>query len=382
MLDDLRQEFAEQEASSSLSRLYDDPEFGRMFAVLHYRLNLHFGSINERLRSGRHYWANNSRELIDLIARLREIRRDLKRSGIEIFLDERYETDVERCELWLSPSGGSSIPGDFEPIEIVKYEPVFHSSFATVKLLKRDESASLKMVGQGSYAFVYSYLDPNYGIKFAVKRAKKEIGDRDLARFRREFEIMKSLSFPYVLEVYQFNEERKEYRMEFCDDTLRGFIFRRNDKLSLSSRKRIALQFLYGMNYIHQNKVLHRDISLQNVLLKVYAGGAVLVKLSDFGLAKEHDSSFTLTQTEMRGTIRDPTLINFKDYGLPNEIYSIGWVLSYIFTGREGLKPNNDEVGRIVHKCAANDQVDRYRTVRDIIADVERLAAAPTDASA
>lgn len=100
--------------------------------------------------------------------------------------------------------------------------------------------------------------------------------------------------------MYQYDETRNEYRMEFCDETLREYIKKWNNRLSFSSRKRIALQFLYGINYIHGKQLLHRDISLQNVLVKVYESGAVLVKLSDFGLVKDKTSEFTRTKTEMR----------------------------------------------------------------------------------
>ncbi|MFZ3295251.1 protein kinase domain-containing protein, partial [Mycobacterium sp.] len=128
--------------------------------------------------------------------------------------------------------------------------------------------------------------------------------------------------------------------------------------------------------------LFHRDISLQNVLVKVFGGGAVLVKLSDFGLAKDHTSDFTRTKTEMRGTIRDPLLASFKDYDVRNEVYSIGWVLSYIFTGRDSLAHGDDEVGRIIQNCTANDVAQRYPDVRSVITDVERLVAVPTDATA
>ena len=77
----------------------------------------------------------------------------------------------------------------------------------------------------------------------------------------------------------------------------------RNNRLSFASRKRIALQFLYGINYIHSETTASSRHSLQNVMLKVFGGGAVLVKLSDFGLVKDHGSEFTRTNTEMRGTI-------------------------------------------------------------------------------
>jgi serine/threonine protein kinase len=127
---------------------------------------------------------------------------------------------------------------------------------------------------------------------------------------------------------------------------------------------------------------LHRDISLQNVLLKVFARGAVLVKLSDFGLVKDRTSDFTRTETELRGTIRDPLLDSFKDYNVSNEIYAIGWVLSFIFTGKESLRPSSAGVTQIVQKCVDHDRDRRYNTVLELIADVERLAATPTDAPA
>ena len=53
-------------------------------------------------------------------------------------------------------------------------------------------------------------------------------------------------------------------------------------------------------------------------------------------------------------------------------------MLSYIFTGKESLKARADEVSRIVQKCGANDTVQRYQRVIDLIADVDRLEVSPT----
>ncbi len=375
MLADLREKYEALPDSPRFARLYDESEWGHMFAVLHRRLNDHFSDINGRAKTTRHYWADNSR---DLLALMDEIEKDLhllRRAGVEAELDRSYQDALDRCRPWLTPSGGSPVPEDFEPIKVVEYEPVFTSGSTSVKLEKQQTPVEMKMVGSGSYAHVYSYVDPDYGIKFAVKRAKKDLDERDLGRFKQEFEVLKGLSFPYVVQVYQYNEARNEYRMEYCDTTLRAYIGRRNAALSFTARKRIALQFLYGINYLHHRELLHRDISLQNILVKEFDVGAVLVKLSDFGLVKDPAKDFTLTQTEMKGTLRDPMLTNFKDYKVVNEMYPIGWVLGYIFTGREGLQPRGDAVGDIIQKCAILDLGARYQTVADLIADVERLEA-------
>ena len=383
MLGDLTDKYANEPASDAFMRLYtDDEQFGPVFASLHERLNGHFAAINGRARSTHHYWADNSRDLIALFDELAETLGTLRRAGFDVSFRKDYDAALRRCKPWLSMGGGSAVPGDFEPIEIVKYEAIFIRSETMVKLKKQGTTARLQLIGEGSYAHVFSFVDPDHGIKIAVKRAKRGIGERDLHRFREEFKILKRLSFPYVVEVYRYDESRNEYNMEFCDETLRRYVKQRNSSLGFATRKRIALQFLYGTRYIHSQNLLHRDLSLQNVLLKVYASKAVLVKLSDFGLAKDHASDFTRTKTEMRGTIRDPMLATFKEYAVINEVYSIGWILSYIFTGKESLPHTDDDIGRIVHKCTTNDIGERYQEVRAIIVDVERLDSAPTDTTA
>jgi eukaryotic-like serine/threonine-protein kinase len=383
MLADLTSRYAALPASEAFERLYaDDTRFGHVFATLHERLNQHFDSINGRAKTTKHYWADASRDMLVLTDELEDALDVLKVAGFEVIFTAEYRAAIDRCKPWLSMSYGSTVPDDFEQIRLIKFEPVFSRPETSVRLKKRRSAVPLKMVGEGSYATVFSFSDPDYGIKFAIKRARKRLSERDLHRFKQEFEVLKRLSFPYIVEVYQYDETRNEYKMEYCDETLRDYIARRNNKISFASRKRIALQFLYGINYIHRERLLHRDVSLQNVMVKVYGGGAVLVKLSDFGLVKDHDSEFTRTKTEMRGTIRDPLLSSFKDYTVLNEIYSLGWVLSYIITGREALKSGTDEVSRIIQKCAANDPAQRYQRVIDLIADVERLEASPTDAPA
>ncbi len=124
-----------------------------------------------------------------------------------------------------------------------------------------------------------------------------------------------------------------------------------------------------------RNRVEDRITEIENGL----DGGAVTIKLSDFGLVKDLASDLTKSDSEYKGTIIDPTIDRqhdkFKNYDAKNEIYAIGCVLHFIFTGRKGIvkKQVHNGLWYIIDKCTNLDHSKRYSKVKDIIADVETL---------
>lgn len=374
MREDLEQRYGAIGADPAFSRLYAERgALGTMLAHFHQALNYLFGYMNFKIRSNRHYNADESRELIALIDEIRGAQELTQTLGRPFTVDDYYAEVIEKCREFLRESGGSPIPDDFPPINLAQYRPVFAFSDTHLQVASRESPFELVMVGEGSYARVYRYVDPEYGTQFAIKRARPELDERELVRFRQEFDVLKSLRFPYVLEVYRFEESRHEYSMEFCDSNLRDFVRRYNANLSFARRKRIALQLLYALHYLHTKGHLHRDLSYRNVLLKEYDNGAVSVKLADFGLVKVPDSTMTRTDTDMRGTIIDPALDRFGQFSVVNEIYAIGFMLSYIFTGRESITATSGEQRSIIDRCVAPDPSNRFQSVKGIYEAVETL---------
>ncbi|TFC12520.1 protein kinase family protein [Cryobacterium sp. MDB2-10] len=362
-------------ASPEYERLYEgypSPLAG-VFATMQEQLNEHFKFMNSKMRMGRHFNAEDSRQLIQLIKSINELRRDLKRAGIQMALREDYAELLETCRAFLLSSGGSPIPDDMPETDTERFEPIFGTTEWAPKSAVVPAPQQLVLVGEGSFAFVHRFVDDTYGISVAVKRAKPGIAERDLVRFRKEFEVMKELDFPYIVRAYAYDATRESFTMEFCDETLGTYIQRVNQTLSWSSRKRIGLQFLYGLNYLHTKSILHRDISRNNVLVQHFDRGAVLVKLSDFGLHKHPDSDFTAVTTELKGSIIDPTLNSFKDFAVTNDIYAAGVLISYIFSGRIALGSAVGAVGAVVQRSTDSNVAARYETVAELIRAIEAL---------
>ena len=112
--------------------------------------------------------------------------------------------------------------------------------------------------------------------------------------------------------------------MECMDESIYKYINRENAKLTLSDRKRIIAQIGKGLSYIHSKGLLHRDISLTNVFIKHYDDVDV-VKIGDFGLVKVPDSTLTSLQSELKGSLNDPDLINvaFANYDMCHETFAL-----------------------------------------------------------
>ncbi|WP_209374549.1 serine/threonine protein kinase [Brevibacterium renqingii] len=370
--------FYEKDIDSTYLELYRREQvLPHAFAYIHAGLDVEFKHMNYKARGGSsgHFNADNSRNLLDLIDLLAEARTMLNKAGYSLTMTPEYQRVIENAPAWLVDSGGSPIPEGFTPVVVESYAPVFSlgNQAVTVSDLR---TVKLTPIGEGAFALVHRFTDPNYGMVLARKKLKPGADDREKGRFRREFELMKELQFPYVLEVYNFQESDWSYTMEHCDTSLEDYVAKRNNQPSFgqTTRKRIALQFLYGLNFIHSKGHFHRDLSTRNVLLRTFGGSAVLVKLSDFGLAKLKGSEFTTTETELKGTKIDPALGSFKDFDTVHDIFAAGFVLLYIFTGRKNVGRRNAlPIEQIIHKCIDSQPDRRYQSVMELIADVEAL---------
>ena len=109
-----------------------------------------------------------------------------------------------------------------------------------------DEGISVEIDTTGAVSFdaisrILPYTDEFYKRDFVLKRAKSDLNEKELQRFKREFEEMQSLHSPYIVEVYSYNEAKHEYIMELMDFTLEKYISKNNPSMTLQERKNIIM---------------------------------------------------------------------------------------------------------------------------------------------
>jgi len=203
-------------------------------------------------------------------------------------------------------------------------------------------NAPMTFVGSGSYANVYTFNDSFYDTKFALKRAKKDLNEKELLRFRREYDEMKSLNSPHILKVYCYIEDKNEYVMENMDMTLEKYIFKNNGNLDMDQRKNIIEQLINGYRYLHSKGLFHRDVSFNNVLIKMY-DDMIVMKISDFGLVKILDSDLTSENSEFKGSLNDPQLkiVGFDKYDFLHEMYALTLLFTFIIAGKSNFSNIN-----------------------------------------
>ena len=241
--------------------LYDfvaNQELKYLFAVLHQEFNRLFKFMYTKEKTNMHYNAAQSRDLLTYIELYRDMKYVLKGTGNDFKLNEKYVELINMSEKFLQESGGSLIPDNLIHITLIEYEPIFEfDNTIKVKNIKDTLSYSIKLIGEGSYAKVFKYTDEFYGKQFIIKRAKSDLNDKELIRFKKEFTVMKELRSPYVLEVYRYDEENNQYFAEYADETIYDYIHRNNDKITLQERKYVIYQIFKAFSYIHSRGYLH-----------------------------------------------------------------------------------------------------------------------------
>jgi serine/threonine protein kinase len=155
-------------------------------------------------------------------------------------------------------------------------------------------------------------------------------------RFYREAQTAGKLNHPNIVTVYDVGEDlgMSYIVMEFVEgQTLTQWM--KKKRLSIPQIKHVIYHAGLGLAYAHENGVFHRDVKPDNIMLSTTGG----VKVMDFGIARDVDSSLTKTGSVM-GTpaYMSPEQCNGQKVDGRSDTFSLGVILYELLTGRKPFK--------------------------------------------
>jgi serine/threonine protein kinase len=194
----------------------------------------------------------------------------------------------------------------------------------------------LAEIGRGGMGAIFRARDAELDETVALKVLAGDIAAETAARFVQEIKIARSIVHPNVVRVHTF-EKWRDFRllmMEYIDGVALPRWMERVPQPSRADRLHVALQAAAGLEAAHRAGIVHRDIKPENILV-TSAGQA---KVLDFGIARPESGGHTLTEKGLvLGTPRymSPEQVQGKPLDRRSDIYSLGAVLFFLFTGEE-----------------------------------------------
>ena len=283
------------------------------------------------------------------------------------------------------------------------------------KGLRLGDYVVLDRIGQGGMGQVFKAKHRVMDRVVALKTLPAAATNSKLAvqRFHREVQVAARLVHPNIVTAYDAGESQGLHYlvMECVEGDDLGAAVKQRGRLPANTAIDYIIQAAKGLEYAHKQKVIHRDIKPSNLLLDREG----TVKVLDMGLARLNQAIGPLDQTEQETLTGTGQVMGTIDFMPPeqaentkkaderSDIYSLGCTLYYLLTGRavyggdttvmkilahrETAIPSlrtelpkvSEQLDAIYQKMVAKKPDDRYGSMTEVIAELEKCASPPED---
>ena len=181
---------------------------------------------------------------------------------------------------------------------------------------------------------MYRGKDLQLGREVAIKVLHGSADEVFMARFRREAQILATLSHKNIVTVFAVEVLEESTPIVICEylegTSLKAYL-QKHGRIGFEDFSSFLEQISSGLSYLHNAGIVHRDLSPSNIFL-IAEGNSWIVKLLDFGMAKVFigNQGQTLTSTgELLGTpmYMSPEQVRGMQVDGRSDIYALGCVL-------------------------------------------------------
>ncbi|XP_032713863.1 serine/threonine-protein kinase PLK4 isoform X1 [Lontra canadensis] len=211
------------------------------------------------------------------------------------------------------------------------------------------------LLGKGSFAGVYRAESIHTGLEVAIKMIDKKAMYKAgmVQRVQNEVKIHCQLKHPSILELYNYFEDNNYVYLvlEMCHNgEMNRYLKNRMKPFSENEARHFMHQIITGMLYLHSHGILHRDLTLSNLLLTRNMN----IKIADFGLATQlkmpHEKHYTLCGTP---NYISPEIATRSAHGLESDVWSLGCMFYTLLIGRPPF--DTDTVKNTLNKVVLAD---------------------------
>ncbi|XP_037933594.1 ribosomal protein S6 kinase beta-2 [Teleopsis dalmanni] len=301
--------------------------------------------------------------------------------------DDKIELDVD-----IEPELSIHIQQEAEGLETIQLSEE-NVNPGKLKLGPKDFELK-KVLGKGGYGKVFQVRktagrDANkYFAMKVLKKASIVTNQKDTAHTRAERNILEAVKHPFIVElVYAFQTDGKLYLILEYLSGGELFMHLEREGIFLEDTTCFYLsEIILALGHLHNLGIIYRDLKPENILLDAQGH----VKLTDFGLCKEHIQEGIVTHT-FCGTIEymAPEILTRSGHGKAVDWWSLGALMFDMLTGMPPFTADSrKKTIQIILNAKLNLPAYLTPDARDLVRrlmkrqEPQRLGSGPEDAAA
>jgi serine/threonine protein kinase/tetratricopeptide (TPR) repeat protein len=225
--------------------------------------------------------------------------------------------------------------------------------FEHYELLRSEDGKPVEL-GRGAMGITYKAFDVNLRCPVTLKViSERYLGDESMRlRFLREARAAAKVRHANVASVFHLGRSSGDYfyAMEFVEGETLESLIQRSGRLEAKLALEIASQVAAGLEAVHEQKLVHRDIKSTNIMVRLKDEGRVTAKIIDLGLAKGAGEPGTESAISTPGAFAGtPEFASPEQFAgiqvdIRSDLYSLGVTLWEVLAGRVPFRGSPSEV--------------------------------------